>query len=112
MLQKMFRDNSNYRKPERRYNIVNGLNVYWLDHKANIVQGLCLRRIASHKNLDNFLVVFFQRVEEINQYKVYRQECRSQRIRDQLEMDPHIAHRLQAEHAKELSIFPNCQVEE
>ena len=57
--------------------------------------------LASHKILGNALVGIFQRVGDqpmqSEHYPIHRQECQSQRIRDQVEMDTQIGHRLQAE---------------
>ena len=52
-----------------RYNIVPSLHFHQLVHKADVVQGFCLSKIASHMILGKILVGFFQRVEEINQCK-------------------------------------------
>ena len=45
------------------------MHLHQLDHKVNVVQGVFLNRITSHKILGKIRVGFSQNIEEINQGK-------------------------------------------
>ena len=67
--QEASRDNLNYPKLEKRYNVVLSLHIHQLGHKTNVVQEFYLRKITTHKILSKIQVGFLQEVEEINQGK-------------------------------------------
>ena len=88
------------------YNIAQSLNLHQVDHKANTVQEFSLIKIVSHRSLGKSPVGYFKERGKINQYKAdtiifLDMNAPTQRVRNQVEIDVQIAHRLQEEWAKE-----------